>query len=639
MKLLILLAALAAPINPDLPSKDAPSPRPPPATAPAPAPAASPGRPERPPPSATEKTSTPSRRNEVKPTGVVGSKHDLSISGPGPFKSDTESNACAFCHVSHGGDRADGRPDKSAEIVPYRSSTSRGRTESRPTGASRACLSCHDGTIALGKTRSRLIKVRDTAPGGKLPAGHRANLGTDLRGTHPISFIPPISMTAHPPAAGDPVKLDRRGELQCTACHDPHVEILAATGEGNFLVKTMRQGGLCLTCHDAAWLEAPDGVHVVSSVSVVDPSSGKSSTPSELRCVSCHVSHGGDKRGRLVRTSSQGDDAGCIACHDGKVTRYDLGTAVKRPYAHAATPEGPSGHDLAEGPESSQRLPETSVSAPRHVTCVDCHEPHQATAWKATIAPAIQPALNGSWGIDRLGNRVAKARYEYEVCFKCHADSANQPQARASIGTGAPRRAAFEVNLRRVFEPSGASAHPVMGPGRNPVVPSLIAPLDVSTVLYCSDCHASSDTRASGGTGARGPHGSIYRNLLERNYLTQDGTLESADAYALCYKCHKREIVLSAQSSFPLHASHVSPGAGAKLASAIPTPCSVCHNAHGVSSLVGTPTNNAHLIDFDLNVVRPLPGQANPRYTAVGGRGGSCALVCHGKSHDAAASY
>ena len=38
----------------------------------------------------------------------------------------------------------------------------------------------------------------------------------------------------------------------------------------------------------------------------------------------------------------------------------------------------------------------------------------------------------------------------------------------------------------------------------------------------------------------------------------------------------------------------------ARLATAIPTPCSACHNAHGVSSLVGNTSNNAHLIDFDL---------------------------------------
>jgi cytochrome c553 len=312
----------------------------------------------------------------------------------------------------------------------------------------------------------------------------------------------------------------------------------------------------------------------------------------------------------------------------------DVAGAVKRPFAHAAPTSGPSGHDLAEGPGRAQPLPETSAGVKRHVTCVDCHEPHQATAAQPTVAPAIQRPMAGMWGIDRNGQRIEPAAYEYEVCFKCHADSANQPQASGAVGAGVPRRAANEVNLRRVFEPSGASAHPVLAPGRNQVVPSLIPPLTAASVIYCSDCHASNDTRASGGSGARGPHGSVYRPLLERNYSTQDGTPETADAYALCYKCHKRETVLSAQSSFPLHPQHVSPGASATLVTAVPTPCSACHNAHGISSLVGSPTTNAHLVDFDLNIVKPVPGQAAPRYSATGARGGSCALVCHGKTHN-----
>ncbi len=630
MKLLILLTALAAPINPDLPSRDASAPRSPGAASPQPA--APQRRPERPPAPADQPASA--RRTGASPLGVVGSKHDLSTSGPGPFKSDVESNACAFCHVPHGVDRTSGRPDGSTSITPYSSSTSKARSASRPTGSSRFCLSCHDGTIAMGQTRSRLIKMRDNAPGGKLPAGHRANLGTDLRGTHPVSFTPPPSPTAHPPPPDDAVRLDRRGELQCMACHDPHRETLPVTGEGKFLVKSMQRAGLCLTCHDAARLEAPDGAHVVSTTTITDPASGKATTLAELRCAACHVPHNGDKRGRLVRPSDQGDDAMCLACHNGVVTKLDVASAVKRPFAHAASTTGPSGHDLAEGPDRAVRLPETNPSAPRHVTCVDCHNPHQATGPKATVAPGIQGAMAGAWGIDRTGARIDPAKYEYEVCFKCHADSANQPQARASIGTGAPRRAAIEVNLRRVFEPSGASAHPVIGPGRNASVPSLMAPFTASSVIYCGDCHASNDTRASGGTGPRGPHGSIYRNLLERNYVTQDGTPESPNAYALCYKCHKRETVLSTLSSFPLHANHVSPGPAAKLATAIPTPCSACHNAHGVSSLVGNQVNNAHLIDFDLNIVKPLPGQAAPRYTASAGRGGSCALVCHGQTHN-----
>ena len=70
-----------------------------------------------------------------------------------------------------------------------------------------------------------------------------------------------------------------------------------------------------------------------------------------------------------------------------------------------------------------------------------------------------------------------------------------------------------------------------------------------------------------------GAHGSTYRPLLERNYTTADFTSESPTAYALCYKCHDRDVLLSDDSAFRLHAKHVVAGR---------TPCSACHAAHGV---------------------------------------------------------
>jgi hypothetical protein len=123
-----------------------------------------------------------------------------------------------------------------------------------------------------------------------------------------------------------------------------------------------------------------------------------------------------------------------------------------------------------------------------------------------------------------------------------------------------------------------------------------------------------------GSGGARGPHGSIYRPLLERNYSTTDPTVESPAAYALCYKCHDREKLLSDASAFRLHRRHVVDASA---------PCSACHSAHGVSPLTGTAENNAHLVDFDLSVVRPLGG-GRP-YASAGPRRGSCNLTCHGR--------
>jgi hypothetical protein len=171
----------------------------------------------------------------------------------------------------------------------------------------------------------------------------------------------------------------------------------------------------------------------------------------------------------------------------------------------------------------------------------------------------------------------------------------------------------------------------VVAPGRNTDVPSLVEGYSAASTITCSDCHASESGPGTGGAGPRGPHGSVYRHLLERNYTTADLTAESASAYALCYKCHDREKLFSdADDAFlreagvprSLHRLHVRD----RLA-----PCSSCHDAHGVSSQAGTPAENAHLVNFDLSIVGRVGDSLG--YRTYGPRSGSCALACHDEAH------
>ncbi len=554
----------------------------------------------------------------AQPTSVVGSKHDLSVSGPGPLKAQAETEVCIFCHVSHaaGPERLTSRPDLTAKHRPYESSTSAAAPRA-PTGASRICLSCHDGTIALGDTRARRIQMGAATVGGRLPPGRRSNLGTDLRSTHPVSFQPTDSAQVRRPARADPVRLDHAGRLECTSCHDPHREF-AGAGDGMFLVKTNRRSELCRTCHAAS----TTATHAVSTVSLKSASArvARFGSPAEAGCSACHASHGADPAGRLLdRTTSAGEDDVCLDCHATPATQHDLGRDVAKRFSHAVSARGV--HDAAEGPRSARPIPEVSSGSRRHAACVDCHEPHASESRPAT-APAASGALAGVWGIDLAGERVQPVRYEYEVCFKCHADSMNQPQALGSAAAGAPQRARPEANLRVVFAPGAASFHPVAAAGRNTHVPGLVAPLTEASFVYCTDCHASDSGAGVDPRGARGPHGSTLATLLERNYETRDGTVESKTAYALCYKCHDRQVLLSSRSGFSraglaLHARHVVQER---------TPCSACHTAHGVPLRADTATGN-HLVDFDLSIVRGVAGP--PRYD------GSCTLMCHGKAHHA----
>jgi predicted CXXCH cytochrome family protein len=549
---------------------------------------------------------------------VVGSKHDLSVTGPGPIKAETETQVCIFCHVPHSASKTFGhlssRPDVGTSHVPYASSTSRGG--STPTGSSRVCLSCHDGTIAVGETIRLRIKMNAAAPGGRLPPGARSNLGTDLRRTHPIS-IAQNATGLRGPSASLSIRLSPGGKVQCTSCHDAHSEFGGAP-EGMFLLETTRDSQLCVNCH-----AIPAEASHQSSTRPFGAAQGNETgyrSVGEAGCMACHRSHGADARGWLLaRSETDADDALCLRCHSGVASRADVARQMAKPYAHTMPPNGK--HDPAEGPDQpTHRLPEVSGSAARHVACADCHDPHAATD-RPAAAPNATGSLAGVWGIDQSGKRVAPAKREYEICFKCHGDSANKPYAGATAN--APRRAAADDNLRRVFDPSSPSSHPVTGTGRSAAVPSLLPPWTVASQVYCSDCHASDDGPGAGGTGARGPHGSIYPYLLERNYTVGSRALEGPAAYALCYKCHDREVLLSDRSAFPAHRRHVVDDQ---------TPCSVCHASHGVSGMRGTSSGNAHLIDFDLNVVTPLPGAFQP-YTSSGIAAGSCSLSCHGTNH------
>jgi hypothetical protein len=148
----------------------------------------------------------------------------------------------------------------------------------------------------------------------------------------------------------------------------------------------------------------------------------------------------------------------------------------------------------------------------------------------------------------------------------------------------------------------------------------------LTSVILCTDCH-DNDTGPKAptpGTGPSGPHGSNYKHLLAGRYdMDNSSTTESAAAYALCYKCHDRSIVLSSASCRE-HSRHVS----SERAS-----CSICHDPHGVSAAQGTPTNNAHLINFDKRFVTPSSsGILRWEQTSTGR--GRCYLTCHGENHN-----
>ncbi len=545
------------------------------------------------------------------PNSIIYSRHNLSVSSPGPVHATTESDVCVFCHAPHGASATDGplwnHQMSAAAYTPYSSATltALNVTIGQPNGSSRLCLSCHDGTVALGLVGSRAggISMNTAA----MPAG-LDNLGTDLSSDHPVSFTYDAPLAT---AAGDlvdpgtlppEVALDRNGQLQCTTCHDPH-----NNQYGSFLVRDNTGSALCLTCHTL-----PDwsgSAHAVSSkllpvalaVQVGPAKNGNlikasvSASVAHTACASCHVPHAAGAKLELMRFSTP--EKNCIDCHAGDGPGKNVSVDLKKLSAHPVSME-PDAHNARED----------LVNPPvRHVTCVDCHNPH-ASSGAPGAKTQVAGALAGVAGVSAGGGRLPAVIHEYELCFRCHGDSAGR-------GPALVPRQFVQTNTRLEFNPGSTSFHPLESVGKNAGVPSLIPPLTTSSLVGCGDCHNNDQGSATGGAGANGPHGSAFAPLLERMLLLTDGSPYNPANFALCYKCHSSSVVDSSlATSWPNHRTHIEDYKAA---------CTTCHDSHAATQ--------PHLINFNTAYVQPLHGVIN--YSSTGMNHGNCTLSCHGKDH------
>jgi predicted CXXCH cytochrome family protein len=534
----------------------------------------------------------------AEPYSVVNSKHNLSISGPGTVRAATEGEVCIFCHAPHtktGQNPLWNHALSTAAYTPYSSSTLKAKV-GQPTGASKLCLSCHDGTVALGMVANRAVPIQMRGSGATMPAGS-SRIGTDLSGHHPISFIYDHSLVSINGELRDPmvlqqqVRLDKDGQVQCTSCHDPHRNQF-----GQFLVKDNTASALCLDCHvPNQWAGS---AHAISKATWNGAGMNPwphtaAATVAANGCENCHAPHAAGNKPRLLNFARAEDN--CLVCHNGNVAAKNVLAELNKPSAHPVLTTS-SLHDAAEGP---------MTGTSRHAACVDCHNPHASTTGPATGA-GLSGALAQVQGMSAGGALVKAVSKEYELCFRCHADSSSHSASQVA-------RQFPQPNTRLQFSPGNASYHPVLGVAKSTLDSSLVSSWTLSQQMLCTDCHNNDQGPGAKGTGANGPHGSRYAPLLERNLTQVDFQFESPAAYALCYKCHSEYVLMADR----LHGQHVRDQK---------TACSTCHDAHGVQ-------NQAHLINFNTLYVQPLNGRI--AYTSLGPGNSSCTLSCHGTDHNA----
>ncbi len=204
---------------------------------------------------------------------IVGTKHDL---GTGYGNDNDE--VCVYCHTPHASNvEFTGAPlwnkpttgttftmyGASAEGVPGQTIAGTA-TDATPTGASLACLSCHDGVSAMNtvvnapgsggyNASGTLIGNDDFKPDRMNDTAKTIGLYGDLTNDHPVSITYVEGAASLRPKdtaitgwnrATTINDLLRNGKVQCVSCHDPHYPRW-----GTFLRHSSKGSELCKTCH------------------------------------------------------------------------------------------------------------------------------------------------------------------------------------------------------------------------------------------------------------------------------------------------------------------------------------------------------------------------------------------------------
>lgn len=269
---------------------------------------------------------------------------------------------------------------------------------------------------------------------------------------------------------------------------------------------------------------------------------------------------------------------------------------------------GPSRHPVDDASAASHVSTE-AAPFPRHVTCSDCHDSHQATDATTAAAPAVTGAMTGALGVT-VSNSAAgvtmsgpqPAKSEYEVCLKCHSAFPAALDGRRDVALDFDT---LNSSVHGVEDaPTGSSAAAGTFVPRAEGLPAWTN----QSIMRCTDCHGDAD-----GSAPSGPHISSAAPILKSPYLG----VAPSDESGFCYRCHQYDVYYSgtadsaaqgSQSNFyssapalpALHAQHTRTyGLG----------CEACHVSHGAQK-------QPHLLRDDIGFVDQ-------------GSGGTCTNACH----------
>ncbi|MBI5233656.1 MAG: hypothetical protein HY880_04815 [Deltaproteobacteria bacterium] len=456
---------------------------------------------------------------------VAITKHNLGAYSPGTVKSTVGTTVtteiCIFCHTPHNSNPSGAlwnKADPGSTYTPYDEATMVAAS-GQPTGASKLCLSCHDGTIAIGSllnlpgaATSGTLAMEGVTIEGKLSSSSTAYIGTELRDDHPISFLYSESYPANIEIKDNTllptgITLDASGMVQCTSCHDPH-----GSDYSYFLTRNTLNGAICTACHTKRYWDDNPSVHRDSTVvwtgSVgTDPnpwhidmgSSGYSDdTPLMHSCLTCHRSHGGAAGKTLLKgvnpldSNELDEEWTCLSCHNGKGASKNIQTLLDGGKTHRHPVMDTYGKHAATRTSAGDPARESASTLDynnRHSECSDCHNPHAVKSGNHTVGGdngnIIGNNLLGGWGV--RPNPWPSAGYEATtyivedfdstvpqsnnlegyLCIKCHSYYGYSTMIPNAPSNNADNSTVRQSDITRDFNPSNMGFHPTFAQGRN----------------------------------------------------------------------------------------------------------------------------------------------------------------------------
>lgn len=189
---------------------------------------------------------------------VSSTKHNMNSYSGSQTQGGTTANAtggtgdvCYYCHAAHntlvGAAPLWARNNPvTTSYVTYSSSTISKNINGIMDPVSLACLSCHDGTIAVNQTIKG--RVGGLATDKFMLGNATAKIGPNLSNDHPVSIAWAgtgyAGLTATMPAAFQPYNIGGSPGLACASCHEPH-----GTAFSKFLRADPNSGSFCVSCH------------------------------------------------------------------------------------------------------------------------------------------------------------------------------------------------------------------------------------------------------------------------------------------------------------------------------------------------------------------------------------------------------